>query len=210
MKKPGSVFGSLTVLDTPEELSARRRVLCRCVCGSPVEVYETNLHSKRGWACACSSREALRAANTTHGLNGSAEHRVWSGMKNRCENPRNRSFPGYGGRGITVCERWQDFANFLVDMGERPSPRHTIERKDNERGYEPGNCCWATPERQANNKRNNRVIEHAGRAMTMAAWAREIGLSADALERRLNLLKWPIKKAIETPARGWGPGHPRS
>ena len=131
-------------------------------------------------------------------------------MRNRCNNPKNRSFENYGGRGVTVCERWSDFANFLADMGQRPSPKHTIERNDNDRGYEPENCCWAVPEKQANNKRNNRVLEYRGRAMTLAMWAREVGMSADALERRLNLLKWSIEKSLETPVRGWGPGHPKS
>jgi hypothetical protein len=210
MKAIGLQFGSLTILPTPQALATRRRVLCRCVCGAIVEVSETNLRSKSGAKCGCAKREKQRVTHTIHGLNATPEHRIWGGMKNRCENPNNRSFPEYGERGISVCERWMKFENFLADMGPRQSPRHSVERLDNERHYEPNNCRWATPQKQGNNKRNNRILEHCGRSMTLAMWAREMRLSPDTLERRLNLLKWPVEKALETPARGWGPGHPRS
>lgn len=90
----------------------------------------------------------------------SAEYSVWVGMRRRCHDPKFKSYPDYGGRGITVCERWLSFANFLADMGRRPSPAHSIERKDNDRGYAPDNCIWATRDAQATNRRARKPRSH--------------------------------------------------
>lgn len=119
-------------------------------------------------------------------------------MIQRCTNPKAVGFKRYGGRGISVCERWLTFANFLEDMGERPKGLF-IERKDNNGNYEPGNCCWATKIEQARNTRRNRMLTFRGRTQPMCAWADEMNISQDNLENRINQMGWSVDKALTTP-----------
>lgn len=98
-------------------------------------------------------------------------------MRQRCEQPKHRSYPDYGGRGISVCQRWQSFPDFLSDMGLRPGPGYSIDRRDNSKGYEPGNCYWATSIQQNNNTRSNRVIAWGGKTQTLALWVKALGIN---------------------------------
>ena len=100
----------------------------------------------------------------THGLTGTPEHRVWIDMRTRCRNPNCASYPNYGGRGITICERWDDFALFLEDMGERPGPGYSIERRDNDSHYGPDNCYWATRLEQSRNRRKPQFRKPRGKS----------------------------------------------
>jgi hypothetical protein len=134
---------------------------------------------------------------------------IWSSMRNRCANPKNRSWNRYGGRGIKVCQRWQTFANFLEDMGEPPSPKHQLERIDNAGNYEPGNCRWATPKEQANNRRSSNLLTYQGKTQTLAAWCEELGLKHSTVVMRLTRYHWSVTKALSTPAREWSPGKPK-
>lgn len=104
----------------------------------------------------------------------------------------------YGGRGITVCRQWENFSDFLADMGERPSPDHQLERIDNDKGYKPGNCKWATCSEQSNNRRSNRFITFAGKRLTLAQWSYQLGGSRHLIKDRLTR-GWPLKKALTTP-----------
>lgn len=150
-------------------------------------------------------------SRTTHGMaKRSRVYCIWMGLRNRCNNPKNRSYPRYGGRGVKVCERWDDFAAFLADMGEPPTDRHQIERKDNGGNYEPGNCRWATPKEQASNRRSSRIIEHQGRKQTLQAWCDELGLKHTTVSMRLNRYGWSIEDAFTTKPRGWSPGRPKA
>ena len=132
--------------------------------------------------------------------NRTPEYSCWDSMKQRCLNQSHTSYENYGGRGITICEAWLSFDNFFNDMGQRPSPRHTLERIDNNRGYEPGNCKWATRGEQLRNTRRSRYVEHDGQRKVIADWADEYGIPRGALLMRLRN-NWPFEKALKTPVR---------
>lgn len=126
----------------------------------------------------------------------SREYMTWCDMKKRCENPKDRAYKRYGGRGITVCDRWQSFENFLEDMGQKPVGL-SLERKENDKGYSPDNCIWATRIEQANNTRFNRPITFKGETLTMSQWGQQLGMSPQRLYYRLN--HWPIERALQAP-----------
>ena len=203
----GQTFGPLTVLRRSGE-TATSEWVCRCLCGNELILVSTLVQRRSKPYCRCNThyRRTLDANRKIR----SFEYRVWSNMRTRCRNPKATSFRDYGGRGISVVPRWDSFETFLADMGEAPSRQHSIDRIDVNGHYEPTNCRWATRAEQSSNTRNTRLLSHGGKTLHLAQWAREVGLSEDALERRLNLLHWSVEKALTTPARGWGPGRPRS
>ena len=126
-------------------------------------------------------------------------YQCWSHMIQRCTNPKSRDYPRYGGRGITVCERWLTFANFLADMGPVPFPGAQIERGENSLGYFKDNCRWATAKEQARNRRSSRVLTHAGRSQTAAAWAEETGIPQTTISMRIDHYGWEVSRALTTP-----------
>ncbi len=129
------------------------------------------------------------------------EYRAWVGLRSRCLNPRNHKYRIYGGRGITVCDRWGDFRNFLADMGKKPSKLHSIERVNRNGNYEPGNCIWATQFTQQRNRSTNRILSFNGVSKTMTDFANEFGLSMGALWMRLER-GWSVSDALTRPLRG--------
>lgn len=134
----------------------------------------------------------------THGMSRTPVYRVWEGMLKRCRSPKDISYPRYGARGIKVCKRWHDFAAFYADMGPRPSPKHSIERRSNDGDYEPSNCFWATKTEQQRNMRSNRLVTHDGRTQCVAAWADESPVSAAVLSSRL-FKGWSFADALRLP-----------
>lgn len=131
-------------------------------------------------------------------------HNIWKAIIQRCENEKNDAYPLYGGRGVTVCERWRrDFRTFVEDMGSRPSLLHTVDRIETNGNYEPDNCRWALRKEQSNNRRNNRRIEWRGRSYTCAQAAETAGISKELLFWRLSQ-GWPVERALEQTVRGSG------
>lgn len=185
-----AVFGRLTVL---------RRVdggkwMCQCSCGKICYPLTSNLRKGNSKSCGC----ALTEARVTHGQSGSAEHKVWRGMRSRCRVESDGAWRNYGGRGITVCAEWDDFTVFLRDMGLRPSPAHDLDRIDNNAGYSKANCRWILHRGNVNNKRSNRVIEFRGESKTIAEWARALGMNYRTLNNRINR-GWSPERALSEP-----------
>lgn len=120
---------------------------------------------------------------------------TWLGMRERCNNPGHRRYSHYGARGIRVCSRWDHFPNFAVDMGPKPSPKHTLERKENDDHYEPNNCRWATQKEQCSNKRNVRLITFDGFTGTIPDWCDRTSLNYTTLYQRL-YKNWPLERAL--------------
>lgn len=193
----GKRFGMLLVTEKAKEPGKWK---CVCDCGKYATVRRSNLNSGNTASCGC-QRGCRR-----HGMHETPEYNVYMAMKQRCLNESNRFFSFYGGRGITVCDRWlgpNGFLNFISDMGRRPSKRHSLDRLDNSLGYSPDNCRWATRKQQQNNMRANRTITHNGKTMTAAQWARELGFHPATIQHRLNR-GWSPKRVLETPAASNG------
>lgn len=119
-----------------------------------------------------------------HGLYKTPEYSVWREMRSRCRDATRAQFPNYGGRGITICERWNDFAAFYADMGARPTPQHSIDRIDNDGPYSPENCRWATRSEQQRNRTDNVRLTYQGKTQTLAEWALELGVKRQTLDAR--------------------------
>ena len=150
----GQRYGRLTVVGDTGRRDDSGRVIwrCRCECGNERDAVGRDLTAGRTTSCGCKKSERAKTAATTHGAKGTPEYRSWQSMLTRCTNPKYHRWDRYGGRGITVCDRWQTFENFLADMGARPAGT-SLDRFPNPDGnYEPGNCRWATRQQQRSNR----------------------------------------------------------
>jgi hypothetical protein len=141
---------------------------------------------------------------TTHGESfaktRTPEYVAWTNIQQRCTNASGPDFERYGGAGITVCKRWTDsYEAFLADMGRRPSAKHSIDRLDGAKGYEPGNCRWATPTEQARNQKSNRLLTVNGETMCLAAWSERSGIDSALIRKRIDDLGWSVEAAVSTP-----------
>lgn len=182
------VFGRLTV----QSIASSTSWTCVCQCGRSCVVPTASLRSGNTKSCGCLRNEGPAPV---HGMSDSPLYKIWSGMKKRCLNVNSPRFKDYGGRGITVCDRWLDFRNFVEDMPERPSEHHSLERKDNTLGYFKENCYWATPKDQANNTRRNYLVEYEGKTYSVAQLAEHVNMPYRKLYKRLRL-GWPVSKAV--------------
>lgn len=193
----GQNFGRLTVQHKAAALKdGVTRWLCVCACGTTKIVRSKDLRRGRTTSCGCLQREETVARSTTHGMSGSAEYKIWAGMIKRCDDAVNAN---YGGRGITVCERWREFENFLADLGPRTSARHSLERLDNLLGYQPGNVTWALHKQQMRNTRRTRPVLYRGRQMAVSE-AVEIAGSIVTPQNAISRLNrgWTVESAVAT------------
>ncbi len=219
----GAQIGRWTLLGPAENAaSGHKRWLCRCECGTERIQLERNLRPNRGQeamslSCGCWRSDRISANSTIHGHckpgARSPEFICWTGIVMRCTNPNGTGYERYGARGITVCARWRDsFSDFLSDMGTKPSPRHQIDRQNNDGGYWCGrpdcpecgplrrvpNCRWVTPSENLNNTSANVRLEHDGKTMTIAEWSRATGIKWTTIRERLKR-GWSASEALTRP-----------
>lgn len=187
---PGDAFGRLTVIAEAEKRPEGRYFQCECRCGNVRTVRRYLLWSGRTQSCGCFGRERVIKAKTAHGAatggGETPEYGAWHQMIQRCCNPSHHGHAHYGGRGITICDRWRNsFPSFLADMGLRPSSGHSIDRFPNNDGnYEPGNVRWATLSEQARNKRVNIWVKHGGERRLLIEVCEETGMKYETVMSR--------------------------
>lgn len=193
----GKVFGRLTVIEIGEGRPVKW--LCQCACGNIVTPQASNLCSSATTSCGCLHKELLAKRVTTHGHKTGRKttptYNSWIHMIQRCTNKNRWDFYHYGGRGITICEKWANsFENFLLDMGEAPE-KLTLERIDVNGNYCPDNCRWATRKDQSRNQRSNKIINFDGKSLCLAEWSEKTNIPYHTLKSRL-LRGWEIETAL--------------
>lgn len=203
----GQVFSRLTAIrplvSVKRGLIYKTYWLCSCSCGNETVVFADKLAHGHTQSCGCLFKG--KKHNFKHGLRKSSEYNIWVLMRRRCLDEKCPQFTDYGGRGITVCDRWADpkadgFANFYADMGPRPSKDHSLERRDNNGGYFPENCKWGTRTEQARNRRNNFVITAFGRTGVLGSFVSD-AKEYSRVKERLKM-GWPPEQALSVPNRG--------
>lgn len=203
----GTRFGRLVVLQRHEPSGRYTKWTCKCDCGNLKTVHASSLKNGDTKSCGCLFREETskrfsnRKDRITHGMSRSPEYRVWASMIDRCKNLRGKRYANYGGRGISVCDRWMIFENFITDMGERPDVGYSIERKNNDGNYEPSNCRWATRKEQDYNKSSTIMLDYKGSKITTLEASQISGISPLRIRQRI-FVGWPVDDAINKPQRG--------
>ena len=199
----GMNFGRLTAVECVrrggiDKVTGKQKLTlwrCQCDCGSECFVTSNDLRTGHTKSCGCYRADV----HTKHGLRGVPEYESWSNMVQRTTNPNHDSYPRYGGRGITIDPRWVDsFAAFISDIGRMPNSNMSIERKDTNEGYWAWNCIWADDITQANNRRNNRIVEFNGVKQSLAMWCRQLDLFYRTVRTRLDK-GWSVVRALTTP-----------
>lgn len=196
---PGTKIGLWTVISE----GGRSRLgaalwLCQCECGTTREVNGTKL--RRGGLISCGLCQPRLGGPPKHGMSGTPLYRRWLSMIGRCTLPSQANYDRYGGRGISVCDRWRKFELFAEDMGESFKPGLTLDRIDGDGNYEPGNFRWATHKEQQRNTTRNRILTWSGRSLTVAEWAEELGINRNTIGVRIHR-GWPVERVLGTPGR---------
>ena len=185
----GQKFGRLTAV----RYEGASKWFCCCDCGGSTVALAQNLKKGNSTSCGCKRRET----QFKHGMSNTPAYHAWISMRQRCDNPNDPAYANYGGRGIRVCERWREYANFLADMGARP-PRYEIDRIDNDGPYSPENCRWVTSKANKHNKRSSRMLTWQGVTLPVTAWAERLGMHPRTLFNRLGR-GWTLERAMTQP-----------
>lgn len=201
----GKKFGHLTVLEKAgsDPKRAEWRWLCKCECGNLTIVPSYRL--RHGGVTSCGCHQYDRDFCSKKAKNYPRLYRIYRGMKTRCTNPKYQYWDRYGGRGISICDEWQNFDNFCdwaLSSGYEESKRYpalSIDRIDVDKGYSPDNCRWATATQQANNTSRNHLISAFGKTMTIAEWARETGIKDRTIYHRVAEYGWTPEEAVSIP-----------
>ncbi len=186
----GLVFGRLTVVSESMDHKKYGRRYWNCVCECGIYKVVSGASLMRGSSTSCGS-----CAHKTHGMSKTPTYVSWKSMIERCTSPRSRDYPRYGAVGVSVAPEWRKFDRFLADMGVRPDGT-TLDRMDGSKGYEPGNCRWASPEEQGFNRKTTIAIEFNGVTDSVSGWARRLGIHRNSMAKRLK--KWPLDKALSS------------
>lgn len=188
----GKEYGNLTVIGKAKSDRYGAYWMCKCNCGNITTVRGSHLRQGRTISCGCKQGNHVAVVKHGHAMGkdkkASPEYYTWLAMMARCKNPKTKHYRLYGGRGISVCERWIMFENFLSDMGLRPSSKYSLDRYPNKDGnYQPDNCRWATIKEQNRNTSRNVFIEFDGRSQILEEWATELDADPGNIGRRLKL-----------------------
>jgi len=204
-------FGRLTVVGLAgyTKTNGRKKLqwLCECECGNTITAVGANLVSVNTTSCGCAHKEMLAKRNTTHGESKggqSPEYRILAGIIKRCTNKKDRNYPRYGGRGISVHPAFSDHGGciaFIAEVGRRPTKQHSIDRIDNNGNYEPGNIKWSNSTQQALNRRNNRLVTYNGETLACSQWSARLGGNSGLVHHRI-YRGWTPEQAVSTPVGG--------
>jgi len=195
----GRRFGKLFVLGIAARVNGKRPMwICRCDCGRTKTILGNSIRSGKTKSCGCFIF-SFNQLKVVHGMSKTSEYKTWGKMKDRCYNKNNDRYHDYGGRGIKVCDRWlESFENFLLDMGKKPTSRHSLDRVNNNEDYSPENCRWATGIEQARNKRKTLWISMMGETRPLTEWASKFGISPPKVRSRIKI-GWENERAFSTP-----------
>ena len=199
----GKRFSRLTVIERVENNSRGNTMWrCKCDCGNEIVVRGSCLTSGNTKSCGCYRYDQTVSKNKTHGKSHTRIYVEWQNMKQRCFDPKDKSYPDYGGRGISICPEWvgehgaKNFISWAYENGYKDDLQ--IDRIDNNGNYCPENCRWATKKEQANNRRSNILITYNGKTQTLKQWCEELGLDYFSTRQRIRRNHWSIEKAFTT------------
>lgn len=202
----GKKFGKLTAIRRTDDYISpsghhATRWLCQCDCGNTVYIAAHQLKSGKTKSCGCYQKERASESNRTHGLSKERLYFTWKDMRSRCQNPRSKEYANYGGRGILLCKEWEDYLKFREwALSHGYQENLTIDRIDNDKGYCPENCRWATRTQQNRNMRRNHHVTYHGKDYIAAELARKAGIGKSVFLNRIMNEGFTVEEAVELPA----------